>query len=97
MTEKEIYKRLGLQDPWVFAVEQMRRNLDDLPSMLGYKRTAEDVTRATGRTTRALVTVLADMSEGGSGVVSIKSRMHREHYQRQLKRWAADLGIPYQL
>ena len=61
-----IYARAGLQNPEMFAIEAMRRNLgQDVVNMLGEQSAIEGVHRGTGRTTAKAVQCICE-ALGGS-------------------------------
>ena len=62
-----LYRELKLMDPDEFAIEAMRRNLNkEREAVMGPKMLLREHHRRTGRTTRMLIRVLAELQRGGT-------------------------------
>lgn len=92
-----VWRRLGYDDPDVFAIRRMREHLCDENYLetFGAKTVCKDVRRGSGCTYRMLFAALTWLEAHPSasvGLVVHDVRSHGSRLTAQLKRWAAHLG-----
>ncbi len=92
MLEADVYTALALRDPWEYARQKMRENLEAAPAD-NPRYAVQAVARRTGRTTRMLVTLLAAMSRGRRVEVRHVDPRTARDLKQKLTGWAVEVGV----
>lgn len=92
LTVEEIYQRIGLEDPEVFA--KRMRATNEARIRQGYYNTAQDnLERGSGRTTRMIAEALVFVSMGKPVMLKTRHRDSDELVALRARRWCVILGL----